>query len=139
MHLAVKNPLMVNLLLGHGAEHSPRASKHGTTPLHVAAFQDQPDTIKILARAGVEVDLQAKDGQTALACAVDNGQAGAAWELLRHDARDTGDLGVLFNRALSKGDAVMCDVLKPFMSRGHQRELSRTAFFDMSNKENDKG
>ncbi|WP_109479891.1 ankyrin repeat domain-containing protein [Paraburkholderia sp. C35] len=77
----------LKLLLEHGADARPRGlDEHGRTPLHHAAAQGSETNIGTLLDYGAPVDALDKDGNTALAIAVRDGQLPSAQLLIKRNA-----------------------------------------------------
>ncbi|MGX5872975.1 ankyrin repeat domain-containing protein, partial [Burkholderia gladioli] len=77
----------LKLLLEHGADAQPRGlDEHGRTPLHHAAAQGSEKNVGTLLDYGAPVDALDKDGNTALAIAVRDGQLTSAKLLVKRNA-----------------------------------------------------
>ncbi|KAI9006994.1 ankyrin repeat-containing domain protein [Hyaloraphidium curvatum] len=57
---------------------------HGNTPLHVAAYHDHADAVRLLLESGAEADARDEDGGTALHDACEGGAESAVRVLLEH-------------------------------------------------------
>ena len=76
----------MKLALKHGGDPNLVAPRSGETPLFFAVAPDGKQNIPLLLRAGANLDLQDKDGYTALMMAATYNQYDAAYELLEAGA-----------------------------------------------------
>ncbi len=73
---------LVNLLLDRGANVNAVSHDRGNSPLMEAAVRGDLETVELLLGAGADLNLQSKNGQTALMLAVGEGFTGVARVLL---------------------------------------------------------
>src|SRR6185503_477338 len=73
LHWAVENrqEALVRVLLGHGANPSPRTRFYQQTPLHIAADLGATNLAELLIEAGAEIEAKTNGGWTPLHVAVD--------------------------------------------------------------------
>lgn len=76
----------IKLVLKHGGDPNLVAPRSGETPLFFAVAPDGKQNIPLLLRAGANLNMQDKDGYTALMMAATYNQYGAAYELLQAGA-----------------------------------------------------
>ncbi len=77
---------MLRLLLDNNAD-KDETNNYGDTPLHYAARYDESgETVLTLLRAGAALDVQNKQGVTALMLAAEKGRARSVAHLLSHGA-----------------------------------------------------
>ena len=72
----------VSLLLDRGADADARASRRGWKPIMAAAKTGDTGTVRLLVRAGAEVNVRYPNGKTPLFCAAEWGRMEAARALL---------------------------------------------------------
>ncbi|WP_410591411.1 ankyrin repeat domain-containing protein [Amycolatopsis sp. lyj-23] len=109
------------LLLDHGADPA-RGNVHGWTPLHQAAYSNQPGLLGMLLEAGAPTDVSARgDGGTPLVVALFWGHRTAAKMLAEH-SRAPGNLRV----AAGLGDA---DLLRELLRPGHPAAGAHRGFY----------
>ncbi|SFW91703.1 ankyrin repeat domain-containing protein [Amycolatopsis australiensis] len=109
------------VLLAHGADPA-RGNVHGWTPLHQAAYSNQPHLLDLLLRHGAPVEVSARgDGGTPLVVALFWGHREAAETLAEH-SRAPGNLRV----AAGLGDA---DLLDELLAPGHPAAGAHRGFY----------
>jgi ankyrin repeat protein len=85
LHMALPDRALFELILAHGAPIDAR-SRHGQTPLHLAADQGQTDNVQYLLDKGAAIDAQDDDGNTPLHLAARKGHRATCILLLDRQA-----------------------------------------------------
>jgi ankyrin repeat protein len=84
--IVMGEPALIEVLLQKGIDPDMKMDLIGTTPLMVAALENQIELVKLLVDAGANINHQNQEGLTALMMAADMGNAEIVEHFLQHRA-----------------------------------------------------